>query len=156
MTVALGDTMKDFESYCAYVDSIIVSSKPIHHKIKKQRINKMSGWISSNRAIPVPAATTRQSTGVQYKNASFDFIENISVRADGRGVDKISYIYEFECWNSLTKLYFRYEKDPEHAEPNHPLHHLHVDTKEPRYPTAEVSLEQIIEFLCTQLGCGQN
>lgn len=146
--------MKDFEAYCVYVNKLINRSSPVHHQLKKERNSKMSGSIQSNRVRSVPQAE-KDKTGVLYKDACFDFIEEVSVTSDGN-IKRLRYVYDFECWNTSKKLSFRYDKDPNLRRPDHPLHHLHANSEEPRYPTAEVSLDQIIEFLHTQLGCGSD
>jgi len=67
-----------------------------------------------------------------------------TVELDGGYIRRVAYSYGYK----LGATAFRYERDPERAEPyTHSLCHLHVNESEIRYPTHETSFEEVFKFI---------
>lgn len=71
------------------------------------------------------------------------FIERVEI-ADG-DIQRLEYSYAYTHPNGF---YFRYDKDPDRARlPAHPLTHLHARAEQPRFPTHETRLDELIPFI---------
>ena len=75
-------------------------------------------------------------------NKQFDFAERIGLK-DNK-INLVAYRYAYED----TSFYFHYDKDEKRQERYlHPLCHLHVNARSPRYITHETSFEEVFRFV---------
>jgi hypothetical protein len=95
--------------------------------------------IASNRADII---IDRQKF-VFPNGATLHGYENV-IFANGE-IRRLGYSY---AYTHPDGFYFRYDKDPDRARlPAHPLTHLHARAEEPRFPTHETCLDELIPFI---------
>jgi len=127
------DGVRTIRDYLQYVRSVVIQA----------------GFISQAYAIQLNIETSvrgiiKADQGILFPNGGrLRFLERVEVEAGE--IRKIEYSYAYQ---QPDGFYFRYDKDPDRASrPAHPLAHLHARAENPRFPTHETALDELIPFI---------
>lgn len=125
----------DLKDYYKFVKSIVSRSEVSNHeqviRIRPDKRYGNSGIIYATKEHPL----------LFIDGASLSFIENIEIV--NREIKRIEYSYQY----TRSNFFFRYDKDPSVIRLDHALCHLHAHQEEPRFPSAEMSLEAVFLFI---------